>query len=270
MTNNNFIDSTVITGQIASVTGTNLGFTGEPGEPSQSGTINSAWWRWTAPTASPVTINTVGSNFNTYLSVFTGDAVNNLTLVAFDENLDSASQVTFFPTAGTTYHIAVDGFLGTTGNIQLNLAQILSLSYYDTPGFATAVQVVGDYAYVADGLSGLQIINITNPSSPTLTGSYDTPDFALGVQVVGNYAYVADSFSGLQILNITNPSSPTLIGSFDTPGLAIGVQVVGNYAYVADGSSGLQIINITNPSSPTLTGSYDTPDSAEGVLVVGY
>ncbi|MDH6083979.1 Calx-beta domain-containing protein [Umezakia ovalisporum] len=270
MTNDNFINSTVITGQITSVTGTNLGFTGEPGEPSQSGTINSAWWRWTAPTAGPVTINTVGSNFDTYLAVFTGDAVNNLTLVIDNDDFeDSTSQVTFFPTAGTTYHIAVDGFLSNTGNIQLNLAQILSLSEYNTPGFATAVQVVGDYAYVADGSSGLQILNITNPSSPTLTASYDTPDFALGVQVVGNYAYVADGESGLQIINITNPSSPTLIGSFDTPDFALGVQVVGNYAYVADGDSGLQILNITNPSSPSLTASYDTPDFALGVQVVG-
>ncbi|MDH6097941.1 Ig-like domain-containing protein [Anabaenopsis sp. FSS-46] len=270
MTNDNFINSTVITRQIASVTGTNLGFTGEPGEPIQSGIINSAWWRWTAPTASPVTINTFGSSFDTYLAVFTGDAVNNLTLVDFNDDFgDSTSQVTFFPTAGTTYYIAVDGFLGTTGNIQLNLAQILSLSDYNTPGFATAVQVVGDYAYVADYESGLQIINITNPSNPSLTGSYNTPDFALGVQVVGNYAYVADGESGLQIINITNPSSPTLIGSFDTPNFALGVQVVGNYAYVADGESGLQIINITNPSSPTLIGSFDTPGSAEGVQVVG-
>jgi hypothetical protein len=269
MTNNNFINSTVITGQIASVNGNNLGFTGEPGEPSQSGTINSAWWRWTAPTASRVTINTVGSNFNTYLAVFTGNAVNNLTLVAADENLDSASQVTFFPTAGTTYYIAVDGFLGTTGNIQLNLDQILSLSEYNTPGFATAVQLVGNYAYVADGESGLQILNITNPSSPSLTGFYNTPDFALGVQLVGNYAYVADGESGLQILNITNPSSPSLTGFYNTPDFALGVQVVGNYAYVADGESGLQILNITNPSSPSLTGSYNTPDFALGVQVVG-
>ena len=38
-------------GSVISVTdtGTNVGFTGEAGEPAQSGTINSAWWTWTAP-----------------------------------------------------------------------------------------------------------------------------------------------------------------------------------------------------------------------------
>ena len=134
--------------------------------------------------------------------------------------------------------------------------------------YAWGVQVVGNYAYVADGYSGLQIIDITNPTSPTLKGDYYTNGGAIGVQVVGNYAYVADSYSGLQIIDISNPTSPTLNGNYDT-GYAWGVQVVGNYAYVADSCSGLQIIDITNPTSPTLKGNYDTSGYANGVQVVG-
>ncbi len=132
----------------------------------------------------------------------------------------------------------------------------------------------GSYAYVADWYSGLQIINISNPASPILTGSYDaTLSSAHGVAVSGNYAYVADYSSGLQIINISNPASPTLTGSYATPDLAWNVTVSGNYAYVAEGAddifSGLQIINITNPASPTLAGSYATPSYAYGVAVSG-
>ncbi|MFM6349430.1 MAG: hypothetical protein ACKPFK_30445, partial [Dolichospermum sp.] len=39
---------------------------------------------------------------------------------------------------------------------------------YNTPDYAFNLTVVGNYAYVGDGTSGLQIINISNPSSPTL------------------------------------------------------------------------------------------------------
>ncbi|MFM6592768.1 MAG: hypothetical protein ACKPJH_08845, partial [Dolichospermum sp.] len=60
------------------------------------------------------------------------------------------------------------------------------------------MQVVGNYAYVTDYYSGLQIIDISNPTTPTLKGNYDTSGSAIGVQVVGNYAYVADHDSGLQ------------------------------------------------------------------------
>ncbi|MBD2268834.1 DUF4347 domain-containing protein, partial [Anabaena sp. FACHB-1391] len=170
------------------------------------------------------------------------------------------------------------------------------------------VQVVGNYAYVADGYSGLQIIDISNPTTPTLKGNYNTSGYAYGVQVVGNYAYVADDGglqiidisnpttptlkgntsgyasdvqvvgnyayvtgfnSGLQIIDISNPTTPTLKGNYDTSGYAWGVQVVGNYAYVADSWSGLQIIDISNPTTPTLKGNYNTSGNAEGVQVVG-
>ncbi len=93
-------------------------------------------------------------------------------------------------------------------------------------GFARGVQVVGNYAYVAGDGSGLQIIDISNPTTPTLKGNYNTSGNASNVQVVGNYAYVADQNSGLQIIDISNPTNPTLKGNYDTSGYAIGVQVV--------------------------------------------
>lgn len=74
-------------------------------------------------------------------------------------------------------------------------------SYY-APGAASGVYVSAGRAYVADGLSGLQIIDVTNPTVPTLLGSYDTPDFAIDVYVSGSTAYVADRGSGLQIIDV--------------------------------------------------------------------
>ncbi|WP_287738211.1 Calx-beta domain-containing protein, partial [Microcystis sp. M048S1] len=117
--------------------------------------------------------------------------------------------------------------------------------------------------------SGLQIIDISNPTNPTLKGNYDTSGYARDVQIVGNYAYVADDYSGLQIIDISNPTNPTLKGNYDTSSSAYGVQIVGNYAYVADAYSGLQIIDISNPTNPTLKGNYDTSGYAYGVQVVG-
>ncbi len=56
--------------------------------------------------------------------------------------------------------------------------------------------VSGNYAYVADWGSGLQVIDVTIPSLPSLAGSYDTSGNAYGVCVSGNYTYVADGSSG--------------------------------------------------------------------------
>ncbi|NCT46097.1 MAG: endo-1,3-1,4-beta-glycanase ExsH, partial [Microcystis aeruginosa G11-09] len=131
------------------------------------------------------------------------------------------------------------------------------------------MQIVGNYAYVADGWSGLQIIDISNPATPTLKGNYDISSYAQDVQIVGNYAYVADGNSGLQIIDISNPAAPTLKGNYNTSGYARDVQIVGNYAYVADGYSGLQIIDISNPAAPTLKGNYNTSGYARDVQIVG-
>ena len=131
----------------------------------------------------------------------------------------------------------------------------------DTKGFAYAVYISGNKAYVADFICGLQIIDISNPKAPALLGSYDTPGGAKGVYVSGNTAYVADGASGLQIINVSDPRAPTLLGNYDTPGSARNVFVSGNTAYVADFDS-LQIVDVSNPAKPMLLGCYDTLKNA--------
>ncbi len=59
---------------------------------------------------------------------------------------------------------------------------------YDTAGDIYGVSISGNYAYVADGDTGLVIVDISNPSSPTLKGNYNTAGIACDVSVLGNYA----------------------------------------------------------------------------------
>ncbi len=75
-------------------------------------------------------------------------------------------------------------------------------------GSARGIQVTGNYAYVADGDGGLQVIDVSNPANPVRVGGYDTSGSALGVHVVGNYAYVADYGAGLQVIDVSNPANP--------------------------------------------------------------
>lgn len=144
-----------------------------------------------------------------------------------------------------------------------------SISYCRTPGASNDVYVRGNYAYVADGDSGLRIIDIHNPDSMYEVGFCYLPGYAKDVYVNGSYAYVAASDAGLVIIDISDPTNPMVTGSYDTPGTAEGVFVSGDYAYIADGDSGLRIINITNPSLPSETGYYDTPGYAYKVSVFG-
>src|SRR5207237_2919235 len=99
--------------------GTNVAATKEAGEPSHAGNAggHSVWYRWTASANATLTIDTVGSSFDTLLAVYTGSSVNALTAVAANDDIvdqtQPQSRVSFGVTAGTTYQIAVDGWRGT-------------------------------------------------------------------------------------------------------------------------------------------------------------
>lgn len=126
--NDFFSSSTVVDGEMFSVAGTNRGATQETFEQTRPhagvGRGNSVWWRWTAPADLDFTINTMGSDFDTVLAVYTGSNASNLTEIASNDDrnaLDWTSQVSFEAVEGTTYHIAVDGYRDdASGEILLN------------------------------------------------------------------------------------------------------------------------------------------------------
>jgi hypothetical protein len=116
--NDAFASRTQLGGIGHRVSASNRGATKESGERNHAGNAGGAsvWWGWTAPENGLVTISTQGSDFDTLLAVYTGDALNSLVLVAenddFEEDgrLNIDSRVTFEAQAGTSYQIAVDGF----------------------------------------------------------------------------------------------------------------------------------------------------------------
>ncbi len=73
---------------------------------------------------------------------------------------------------------------------------------------AQDVVVVGDLAYVAAGVSGLQIVNVSNPENPEEVGQCNTP--GSDVAVSGDYAYVAGRV--LRIVDISDHENPEEVG----------------------------------------------------------
>ncbi len=160
--NDNFAAAQALTGVSGTTSGSNRWATKEPGEPDHAGTAGgqSIWYRWTAPGGGPVTVDTLGSQFDTVLAVYTGTAVANLTAVASNDDatgITLTSQVTFTASAGTTYYIAVDGFLTLGGTIRegavtLNWAGTTP----PTPPSLSVPQVMpgGQVQFILTGTSG--------------------------------------------------------------------------------------------------------------------
>jgi hypothetical protein len=124
--NDDFSTATVLSGGAGSTNGTNFRATKEPGEPNHFGLAggSSVWYQWTAPANGQVTFSVpnppVGS-FITLMGAYTGSSVSTLTSVA--NGMPDGTQVYFNATSGTTYYIAVDGYLNAEGAFTLNWNQ---------------------------------------------------------------------------------------------------------------------------------------------------
>lgn len=140
-----------------------------------------------------------------------------------------------------------------------------------TDGLATAIDVEGDYIYIADIFNGLCIFNITDPANPVFIGHYDTEGFTEYVFVNDSLAYLADGDSGLVILDVSNPSNPNYLGSWTQSNYySVTVFVADTIAYLGNiTGEPLKIINVANPTNPFLIANCPQ-NPAGGVIASAY
>jgi hypothetical protein len=130
-------------------------------------------------------------------------------------------------------------------------------------GGARAVAYSDGYCYVAAfGSDRLTVVDVSNPSSPTVVGSTTGPnavlDNAWSIAYSGGYCYVGTTLGRLVVVDVFNPSNPTVIGSVTDATLndIRGVTYSGGYCYVADSfTDRLVVVDVSNPESPTVVGS---------------
>ncbi len=128
--NNAFAQAQVLTASSGMLTGSNLRASKESGEPDHAGNSGgrSVWYRWTAPAGGLVTFDTLGSDFDTILAIYSGPGLAALTERGVTDDIDRTtlqSRVTVAVSTGNTLQVAVEGYRtrsGTTreGTIQLS------------------------------------------------------------------------------------------------------------------------------------------------------
>jgi hypothetical protein len=265
--NDNFANAQTISGCAGTVPGTNIGATKEPGEPSHEPAGNpgsaSVWYQWQAPASANVTITTIGSDFDTLLAVYTGNAVNGLTACPTCKNDDIdtnagnlQSSVTFTATAGTVYKIAVDGWCCAgeeTGNIVLNWNQTTcpapglvleqgtsNLAAVDSVSFVRGPFALTDnFNFSSDHRTRITFFTTDLGFAQRMQPSIDV----LSVQVGGN-SFAVESVGP----NATLSGSQIVFRLPDTltPGTyALGIRVRG-----VNSTNSPNITIVTSPSSP--------------------
>jgi hypothetical protein len=139
-----------------------------------------------------------------------------------------------------------------------------ALSFVAIPGLANSVAVSGDYAYVASGNTGLQVVSLSaDRRTPSIVASLNVGASSNFITLAGNIAYLATT-GGLKVVDISTPTAPRLLGTFAGVGNALGVKVRGTTAYVTAGSS-LYIISVANPGAMIQAGSISLGGTAWNV-----
>lgn len=157
----------------------------------------------------------------------------------------------------------------------------VEFSTYESNDYTHGICVRGDYAYLANSTSGLNIIDISNPNEPNSIAVCDTPGNAYGVAIVEiplwpggpieSYACVTNSYGGLNVINVTWPESPYPISSYPTGMYSYRLDAQDSYAFVANSETGIDIIDLSEVDLGVLplAGRFAMSQAAHHVSIVG-
>jgi len=101
--------------------------TGDPAPTCQQDSGNGVWYQYTPPSAGVLDVDTLGSDFDTVLTAFTGSCGGLIEVDCNDDDLTSGtgattSRLSMSVNGGVTYKFLASGTYNETGNLQFNLA----------------------------------------------------------------------------------------------------------------------------------------------------
>lgn len=241
--------------------GSNVNASKEEGEPNHATNAGgkSVWWSWTAPATYQVSINTCGSSFDTLLGVYIGSSVTGLTPIAAndDSSCGLQSSVTFLASAGTTYRIAVDGFGGASGAVNLNINQPDStpdaFSFTSQSGVALST-VATSNTIIPTGYTAVVAISVSG-GSYSINGS---PSFVTTAGTISPGQNVA--------VRQTSSGSP---GTTTTATLTIG-GVAGTFSVTTAAAPSAPTAVSVTAGSGSIVVHFGPPASNGGASITGY
>ena len=139
---------------------------------------------------------------------------------------------------------------------------------------AYGVTIVDDIAYLATTQTGLQIIDVSNPTQPRLLGTYDSPGETREIAVSGEYAYLADGNTGaLRIVDISDPAHPNGVAfvqgpdnNWDVISVAVRDDIV--FAIIRS-HHWIGVIDVADPENPEYLGYVSSTYAVSTAVISG-
>ncbi len=147
---------------------------------------------------------------------------------------------------------------------------------FDTPdevGSGNNVAVSGDRVYMSCSSDGLRVMDVSDPSHPSVESLFNDRGLRGGIAAVGNTVFATDK-GRLSIFDISAAGSPRLIADLDLPRIDLTLDSIGHggivvrppYAYISgveygpsDRRSNLTIVDISDPGHPSIVKAFACP-----------
>ncbi|HSY16849.1 MAG TPA: immunoglobulin domain-containing protein, partial [Candidatus Acidoferrales bacterium] len=218
---------------------------GDPVPDCIDGFGNGVWYQFTPSASGLLLVDTLGSDFDTGLAIYTGSC-GSLTEAACNDDFDGVTSAISLPaTAGTTYYFLIGGYDGHVGNL------VFHLNYLTPPAFdvqpTNIFVVVSSNATLTTSISGTQPITqqwyfnnaplvdggrISGSTNPVLTIAN------INLNDGGNYFIVASNFVGVTTSSVAVLTPVILPPNIITPPVSQSIPSGSNviFSAVVDGT----------------------------------
>ena len=141
------------------------------------------------------------------------------------------------------------------------------LSRIETPyGPSDAVEHDG-YLYVADGMSGLRVVDVRDPAMPHLPGGIPYLGDLRSIASAGDLAVAVSPELGLHVFDIATPGEPVLLATVPTEGQTLCLEVMGDLALIGGVEGKLEIFDIAQPEAPIWLATHQFGSGVRAMVV---
>ena len=165
------------------------------------------------------------------------------------------------PLDGAAYDVVTDNniaYIAFDGGV--SVYDVSDPNNTNQTGFVSSVgayrlKKYGNYLYVAQGYTGLAILDISNPYSVSVISTLDLPSGVSNFTVSDNYLY-AVGWGAFYIIDISNKANPTLVSAYELNDDSSGVAVKDNYAFVGtyENQEQLMVFDVSDKTAPNPIG----------------
>ena len=201
-----------------------------------------------------VLIDTIDNNVYAFLS----DKVKGLFILNISNPLNPIIDTNILYTSGVNSVELKDNCLLVallSGSIKLlnvdNIQDsVYELNTYTPKNTVEHIEIAGNYAYFIERVTGLEIVDISNPFSPIFITTFKSPGNCYDIKIADDIAYIAEGNPGVSVISVANPSQPYFIRIVDLNTDVRALDYSPNFLFAAEYNDGVEVMNLFNPTEP--------------------